>query len=522
MPRTRTSMRKIREVLRLKYACGLTNRQIAKTRALGRTAVADYVHRAAAAGLTWPLPEDLDDAELERRLFPSADTLPELRPQPDCAHLHKELRRKGVTLYLLWEEYRAACPEGYQYSRFCDLYRTFRKRLRPSMRQIHKAGEKGFVDFSGKKPEIVDPQTGEVCPVELFVGVLGASSLIYAEATPDQSLGSWIGAHVRMVEFWGGCVEIFVPDSLKSGVQKACRYEPLLNRTYEEFARYYGAAVIPARPYRPRDKAKAEVSVLIAQRWVLARLRNRTFFSLAELNQAIRELLVWANNRPMRKLGISRRELFESTDRPALRPLPPSRYELAEWATPTANIDYHVEIDHNFYSVPHQLRGEKLDARFTQTTVEIFLKSRRVASHARLRGRGRYSTNPKHMPAAHRAHAEWSPSRLISWAGKAGPAAAELVTHILRNRPHPEQGYRACLGIMHLGRQYGNDRLEAACRRAGHLRAFSYRTVRNILRSGTDRLPLEQDPAPAPELPLHGNIRGAAYYEDPRKEGASC
>jgi transposase len=269
--------------------------------------------------------------------------------------------------------------------------------------------------------------------------------------------------------------------------------------------------VIPARPYRPRDKAKAEVSVLIAQRWVLARLRNRTFFSLAELNQAIRELLVWANNRPMRKLGISRRELFESTDRPALRPLPPSRYELAEWATPTANIDYHVEIDHNFYSVPHQLRGEKLDARFTQTTVEIFLKSRRVASHARLRGRGRYSTNP-----------EWSPSRLISWAGKAGPAAAELVTHILRNRPHPEQGYRACLGIMHLGRQYGNDRLEAACRRAGHLRAFSYRTVRNILRSGTDRLPLEQDPAPAPELPLHGNIRGAAYYEDPRKEGASC
>jgi transposase len=522
MPRTRTSMRKIREVLRLKYACGLTNRQIAKTRALSRTAVAQYVRRAADAGLAWPLPEDLDDAELERRLFSSAGASPDLRPQPDCAYLHKELRRKGVTLYLLWEEYRAACPEGYQYSRFCDLYRDFRKRLRPSMRQVHKAGEKAFVDFSGKRPEVVDPKTGEIQPVELFVGTLGASSLIYAEATADQSLGSWIGAHVGMVAFWGGCVEIFVPDNLKSGVRKACRYEPQLNRTYEEFARYYGAAVIPARPYRARDKAKVETSVLIAQRWILARLRNRTFFSLGELNQAIRELLILVNSRPMQKLGISRRELFESIDRPTLRPLPPSRYELADWATPTVNIDYHVEIDRNFYSVPHQLCGQTVDARFTRTTVEIFFKTRRVASHARLRGRGRYATDPAHMPAAHRAHAEWSPSRLISWAGKAGPATAELVAHILRNRPHPEQGYRACLGIMRLGRRYGNDRLEAACRRAGRLRAYSYRTVKNILQSGTDRLSLEQEPAPAPELPLHGNIRGAAYYEDPRKEGAAC
>jgi transposase len=515
-------MRKIREVLRLKYACGLTNRQIAKTRAMGRTAVAKYVNRAAEAGLTWPLPEGLDDAELERRLFPSPGAAPDLRPHPDCTYLHKELRRKGVTLYLLWEEYRAAHPEGYQYSRFCDLYREFRKRLRPTMRQVHKAGEKAFVDFSGKRPEIVDPKTGEIHPVELFVGVLGASSLIYAEATQDQSLSSWIGAHVRMVEFWGGCVEIFVPDNLKSGVQKACRYEPQLNRTYEEFARYYGAAVIPARPYRARDKAKAETSVLIAQRWILARLRNRTFFSLAELNQAIQELLALVNERPMQKLGASRQELFESIDRPALLPLPPGRYELAQWSTPTVNIDYHVEVDHNYYSVPHPLFRQKVDARFTKTTVEIFSKSQRVASHTRLRGRGRYATNPDHMPAAHRAHADWSPSRLISWASKTGPAAAELVSQILCNRPHPEQGYRACLGIMRLGRQYGDDRLEAACRRAGRLRAYSYRTIKNILQSGTDRLPLEKEPPPTPELPLHGNIRGAAYYEDPRKEEASC
>ena len=515
-------MRKIREVLRLKYACGLTSRQIAKTRAMGRTAVADYLRRARDAGLGWPLPEGLDDTELEQRLFPSVCIFADKRPRPDCAYLHRELRRKGVTLFLLWEEYRAVHPEGYQYSRFCDLYRNFAKELKPTMRQVHKAGEKAFVDFSGKRPEIVAPKTGETRPVELFVGVLGASNLIYAEATPDQTLESWIGAHVRMVEFWGGCVEIFVPDNLKSGVDKACRYEPGLNRTYEDFARFYGAAVIPARPYRPRDKAKVETAVLVAQRWVLARLRNRIFFCLAELNGAIRELLVFVNNRPMQSLGVSRRELFEKIDRPALRPLPANRYELGEWKSPTVNIDYHVEIDHNFYSVPYQLYSKKVDARFTRSTVEIFFKSRRVATHSRLRGRGQHSTDPKHMPASHRAHAEWTPSRLISWAGMTGPATAHLVTQILQSRPHPEQGYRACLGIMRLGRQHGANRLEVACRRAGQLRAYSYKTVRNILQSGTDRLPLEEDSDSTLAVPVHGNIRGAAYYNDDDRKEVPC
>jgi transposase len=295
-----------------------------------------------------------------------------------------------------------------------------------------------------------------------------------------------------------------------------------MNRTYEDFARFYGAAVIPARPYRARDKAKVETAVLVAQRWILAGLRNRTFFSLAELNRAIRELLVLANQRPMQKLGVSRRELFEEIDRPALRPLPPNRYEMGEWASPTVNIDYHVEVERNFYSVPYQLCGEKVDARFTRSTVEIFFKSRRVASHSRLRSRGRHCTDPKHMPASHRAHAEWTPSRLISWAGKTGPATAELVTQILQSRPHPEQGYRACLGIMRLGRQHGEVRLEAACRRAGHLRAYSYKTVRNILHSGTDRLPLEESSESTPAVPVHGNIRGAAYYEDDDRKEVPC
>lgn len=512
-------MRRIREVLRLKYECGLTNRQIATTQQVGRVTVAEYLHRAEEAGLRWPLPEGLDDTELERRLFrlPLVETTGR-RAQPDWPRVHAELRRPGVTLFLLWQEYRADHSDGYQYSQFCNRYRHFAGGVHPTMRQVHRAGEKAFVDFSGKRPEIVDPKTGEVRPVELFVGVLGASSRIYAEATWDQSLPNWIRAHVRMVEAWGGSPAIFVPDNLKSGVTRACRYEPDLNRTYEDFARFYGAAVIPARPYRPRDKAKVEVSVLLAQRWILAVLRNRTFFSLAELNAAIWELLEALNDRPMQKLGVSRRELFERLDRPALRRLPPHRYEFAEWKTCVVNIDYHIEVDHNLYSVPYQLYRQKVEARFTLTTVEVFDKNRRVASHQRLRGRGRASTVPEHMPRSHRAHAEWTPSRLISWAEKTGPQTARLVEEILRNRAHPEQGYRACLGIMRLGQAHGSERLEAASHRACQLQAFSYRTIKNILTAGMDRLPLEEEDTLFPSLPVHHNIRGAEYYAAPKEE----
>jgi len=522
MPRKRLSMRRIREVLRLKYECGLTNRQIAKSQLIGRVTVAEYLHRAEKAGLQWPLSEDWDDSELEHRLFrlPFSE-LTGRRPLPDWARLHQELRRPGVTLFLLWQEYRADHPNGYQYSQFCDRYRQFARKLHPSMRQVHRAGEKAFVDFSGKKLEIVDPRTGEVTPVELFVGVLGASSHIYAEATRDQSLPCWIDAHVRMVEAWKGSPAIFVPDNLKSGVSKASRYEPDLNRTYQDFARFYGSVIIPARPYRARDKAKAEVSVLLAQRWILAVLRNRVFFSLAELNAAIGELLLILNDRPMQKLGVSRRELLEQVDRPALKPLPPGRYEFAEWKTCSVNIDYHIEVDHNLYSVPYQLCREKVEARFTQSTVEVFYKSRRIASHQRLRGRGRSSTQPQHMPRAHRAHAEWTPSRLISWAEKTGPQTAQLVSGIMQSRAHPEQGYRACLGIMRLGQTHGAARLDAASRRACRLQAFSYRTIKNILSAGMDRLPWEEEHTSLSAVPIHDNIRGAAYYAAPKEE-ARC
>jgi transposase len=380
------------------------------------------------------------------------------------------------------------------------------------MRQIHRAGEKTFIDFSGIKPHLVDPDTGEIQPVGLFVGALGASSFTYAEATLSQQLEPFIAAHIHMFEFFGGASSILVPDQLKSGVPRPSRYEPGIHRTYEEMAHHYGAVVIPARPGKPRDKAKAEAAVLLAQRWILAALRDRVFFSLGEINQAIRELLVVFNNRPMQKLGVSRRELFEQLERPALHPLPADRYEIGRWKTCTVSIDYHIEVEHNYYSVPFPLIKEIVEARFTRSTVEIVHKSKRITSHQRLYGRGKHSTKSEHMPASHRAHAEWSPSRLISWAQKSGPATGRLVTCILQSRPHPEQGYRACLGIMRLGRTYGYDRLEAASQRALDLDAGFYRTIKNILASGADRLALEEDRLEQ-TAPHHDNIRGADYYE---------
>ena len=507
----RLLMRRLRELLRLKHEHDLSHRALARACTIGVGTVSEYLTRAREAGLGWPLPEDLDDAALEARLFRTPAPRHPL-PVPDFAHLHRELRRKGVTLQLLWIEYRETYPEGYGYSRFCELYNRWARKLHPSMRQVHRAGEKVFVDFSGNKPTVVDPLTGEVIEVELFVGALGASGYIYAEVTPSQELPHWIAAHTRMLEAFGGSPAIYVPDNLKSGVTTPCRYEPEVNRTYAEFAQHYGAVVIPARTYRAKDKAKVEGSVLLAQRWIMAPMRNRTFFSLAELNQAVAERARALNERVMRKLGTSRRQLFEQLDRPALKPLPSGRYEPGEWKRCRVNIDYHIEVDFNYYSVPYQLLHEEVEARFTISTIEVFFKSRRVASHLRLHGvRGHAATLPEHMPSSHRAHAEWTPSRIIRWAEKTGVATGHLVSAILHSRPHPEQGYRSCLGILRLEKTYGRERLEAACARATRLGALSYRTVKNILAAGIDRLPPDEPVATRP-APLHPNIRGATYY----------
>ena len=512
MPVKRLPMKYIREVLRLRHAGGLSQREIARSLSLGLGTVCECLRSAAAAGLSWPLPE-LDDTQLGRLLGGQAnEPARPARALPDLTHIHTELRRRGVTLQLLWIEYLRDHPGGYGYTQFCEHYRRFARRLSPPMRQVHRAGEKCFVDFAGQKPWITNRRTGELIAGELFVGVLGASSYTYAEVVDSQELPHWIAAHVRMLEFFDGVAQILVPDCLKDAVRIPCRYEPLLNRTYQDLAAHYQTAVIPARPGHPRDKAKVEAGVLVAERWLLAVLRNRAFFSVAEINEAIRPLLASLNTRPMKHLGASRRELYERLDRPALRALPVNRYEMAEWKDCTVNIDYHIDVEHNYYSVPYQLVGESVEARMTCSVVEILYRSRRIASHVRLRGRGQYATLTEHMPRSHQAHAEWSPSRLIGWAEKTGPATGRVVAEILKSRPHPEQGYRSCLGIIRLAQRHGAARVEAACARAQRLHAASYKTVRNILGAGLEALPFDEPTETPHNLPDHENIRGAGYF----------
>lgn len=506
-------MPRVREILRLHAEMGLSGRAIARSLGISPSTVTSVLGRVKAAGLSWPLPSEFDDdALLEARLFPSPSGRPTSIHEPDWSQIHKELRRKGVTLLLLWVEYKAAHPDGLQYSRFCERYRQWTKTLNLSMRQEHRAGEKMFVDYAGSTIGVVDRDTGEVRQAQVFVAVLGASGYAYAEAQWSQDLGSFIGGHVRAFEFFGGVPELVVPDNLKAGVRHADRYEPGLNRTYAEMASHYGCAVLPARPRRPKDKAKAEVSVLLVERWILAVLRKRTFFSLAEVNEAIRELLVKLNEKPFQKLEGSRKSLFETLDKPALRPLPPRPYEFAVWQTARVNIDYHIAVHGIYYSVPYTLVGQQLDVRITQNVVEAFYRGRRVASHARVFRKGQYVTEPLHRPKAHQAHAEWTPSKLIAWAESVGPSTGIFVTKLLESKRHPEQGYRACLGLLHLAKQYSNERLEAAALRAVTIGAISYRSVKSILDKGLDHLALPSSESQAPPAPTHENLRGAGYY----------
>lgn len=504
-------MRKIREVLRLKWACGLTERQIAKSCALARSTVGEYLRRATEAGLSWPLPETLDDVALEAGLFPTPlpSTVP--RSQPHWPAVHQELKRKGVTLALLWQEYRANHPDGYQYSRFCDLYRRWTETLDLPMRQEHKAGEKTFVDYTGHTVPVREPLTGETRQAQIFVAVLGASSYTFAEATWTQSLPDWTGSHARAFAFFGGVTELVVPDNLKSGVSRPCRYEPDLNPSYAEMAAHYGIAVVPARVRKPKDKAKAEVGVQVAERWILARLRNRTFFSLGELNAAIAELLTELNQRPMQKLGESRRSLFERLEKPVLRPLPPEPYQYADWRKTRVGLDYHVEVDGHHYSVPHRLVKQPVELRLTATTLEVLHRGKRVASHALSLVKGGTTTVFDHMPRAHQRHREWTPEKLLQWAHQIGPATVSVFAAIQEDRPHPEQGFRSCLGIQRLAKHYGSDRLEAACRRALATETLTYRSIQSILQRGLDRQPLPEPDAETAPI-QHPNIRGPLYY----------
>jgi transposase len=506
------TMRQLRQMLRLLHD-GVSAREVGRQLGVARSTVQDNLERAKRAGLAWPLAPDLTDDVLEQRLFSKAGYIPGVRrrAEPDWATLAREMKRPGVNLQVLWEEYRDVHRDGYGYSRFCDLFREFERRLSPVMRQHHVAGDKLFVDYSGKKVGIVDPATGVVREAEIFVGVLGASNYTYAEATFTQSLPDWIGAHVRMFRFLGGVPRLLVPDNLKSGVVKASFYDPEINRSYGAMAAHYDVGVVPARPRKPRDKAAVEAGVRFTQTYVLGRLRHETFFSLAECNVAIGQVLERLNGRVMRRLGMSRRELFESIERPALRPLPEADWQFAEWRLVRVGLDYHVEVDGFYYSVPHALIRAEVDTRLTERTLEVFHRGKRVAAHQRRYGGRRHGTDPDHMPSAHRRYAEWSPARFQRWAKTVGPATETLIIAVLANRPHPEQGFRTCLGILRLYRGVETARAERVSVAALNIGAFTYRSVASILANNI-KPPSARKEAESVNLFDHPNIRGAGYF----------
>jgi len=517
-------MRKIREVLRLKYGHKQTTRAIGTSCSIGRSTVSEYLNRASAADLSWPLPEGLDDEALELLLYPVApEVQAAARPYPNWEYVHKELRKKGVSRFLLWQEYKSANPTGVQYTRFCDCYSHWRGRQDLVMRQLHKAGEKLFIDYAGHTVPITNRFTGEITFAEVFVAVLGASNYTYCEATWSQGLPDWIASHMRAFEFFGGVPEVLVPDNLKAGVTHPHLYEPDLNRTYLDLAKHYKVAVVPARVRRPQDKAKAESGVQVAERWILARLRNHTFFSLVELNEAMAKLLAEMNTRPFQKLEGCRRSMFEEVDKDALKTLPEHRYQYGEWTKARVHIDYHVKVEKHHYSVPYQLAKEELDVRLSAMTVELFFKNKRIASHVRSKKKRGHTTLSEHMPSSHKHYAEWTPERLVRWAEEAGGQTAALIETILLSHHHPQQGFRSCLGIMGLGKTYGPGRLEAACTRALALKTTSYKSIKSILKTGLDSQPLVDPSEKQMELPIdHGNIRGPGYYNENGEGGLPC
>lgn len=503
------TMRQIRQMLRLARD-GVSAREIGRTLGVARSTIQDNLKRASAAGLAWPLAGDLTDAVLEQRLFAHAGVRRGFRRrrEPDWASLACELKRPGVNLMVLWEEYRAVHPEGYGYSRFCDLFREFERRLSPTMRQDHPAGDKVFVDYSGKKIMIVDRETGVVRDAEIFVAVLGASNYTYAEATWTQTLPDWIEAHVRMFRFFGGVPRLVVPDNLKSGVHRASFYDPEINRSYGMMASHYGVGILPARPRKPRDKAKVEAGVRFAQTYILGRLRRQTFFSLAEANAAIAAALERINAHIMRRLGVSRRQLFETVEMPVLASLPDADYQFAEWRVARVSLDYHVEIDGFLYSVPHGLIREQVDVRATTRTVELFYRGSRVAAHQRRYGGRRHGTDPDHMPSAHRRYAEWTPERFRRWGRSIGLNTEGLVLAILANRPHPEQGFRTCLGVLRLFKDLDPERAELIAARAVAVRALTYKSIASIIANKLDRSARATDDA----VVDHPNLRGPGYF----------
>lgn len=517
MAQERISMRKIKEVLRLYYEAKVSQNSIAKVVSIGRYSVQQYLLRFRASGLSWPLTEDISEEELERRLFPGKKTFSGKKPELDYEYLLREIRRPDATLGVLWEEYKQQNPAGYHYSYFCDLFNQYRNRVNSSMRQEHKAGEKTFVDFGDSPLKIITADTGEELATKIFVSVWGASTYMYAESSFGEGLPDWIRLNVNAVEYFGCCSKAIVPDNLKAAVNKACKYEPELNPTYAEFAEHYGTVIYPARPYKPKDKSRAETGVKLAKRWILFRLRHRVFYSLAELNEAIWELLEQFNQKPMKKFKKSRKELFEQLDQPHALSLPPTRYEFAQWKKALVQFNYHVSYSGHEYSVPYTLIHKTVEIRASANTIEIHYRGKRIYSHLRSAINHGYTTVVSHMPPSHQQYLEWTPQRIKHWAQRYGPAVSALVEKIMESRKFPEQAYKSCLGIIRLENKFTAQRLNLACQRALEYQAFSYRSIVNILQRGLDKQPLSTTNQNQPQI-NHENIRGARYYSNSEGE----
>ena len=500
-------MRQIKDVLRLKLELKHSHQHIADSLGISKGVVTKYVNLASIAGLHWPQVQAMDETALHNRLVGTPQRASGFLT-PDYAQLHQELRRKGMTLMLLWQEHSERHPDEsiHSYSQFCENYRRFAKTLKRSMRQIHRAGEKLFIDYAGPTVGLVNGSRAHI-----FVAALGASCLTFAYATPRETMADWLGASAQALRFYGGCTELIVPDNPKAMIANPDRYEPRANDTVLDFARHYGTSVLPASPRHPQDKAKAESAVQVVERWILMRLRHQKFETVDEVNEAIEPLLVQLNNKPFQKLPGSRASVFAEIDAPALRALPMQTWELAVFKTVKVHIDSHIEFDEHYYSVPNALVGLHLDARATQRTVEVLHRGQRVASHMRSAHKGKFTTIAEHLPKAHRAHLQWSPERLIHWGQDIGVATGSLVTRILKTRQHPEHGYRACLALLSLAKRFGKPRLEAACLIALELGTTRSADVREILINGRDQV-TPADATPEWVSPAHANVRGPAQY----------
>lgn len=510
-------MRKIKDILRLRHEAGLSNRGIAQALDIGYGTVVEYLCRAQRANLSWPLPVDMDERGLGRLLFPTQPRAGQRRfTDPDFPAVHQELRRKGVTKHLLWQEYRQRCADdGYSYAQFCHRYQVWLGCQQRSMRQLHRAGEKLFVDYCGPTMDVVNPDTGEVRKAQIFVAVLGASNYTFACASWSQQQEDWLNAHVNAFEFFGGVPELVVPDNLKSAVSVTHRYEPTITPSYQQLAAHYQLAIVPARPYKPKDKAKAEVAVQIVERWIMARLRHQSFFTLVALNQAISGLLNELNHRPFKKLPGTRHSQFVQLDQPVLRALPSQPYHYTHIKQARVHIDYHIDYDKHYYSVPHHLVKQAVEVQASATVVAIYSHGQRVASHPRSYHQGAHSTCAEHMPQAHRAMQQWSAERFEQWANDIGTATGAVVHHLLQQRRHPEQNYRSVLALLSNAKKYGRERLEKACNRALLIHSPTRSSIESILKQGLDHLALEPvQPALQEELGLdhHENVRGNTYY----------